>query len=82
MKKKKRWLCRRNPTKQPWKKQSDAAMEQDAMTKTEDSTMKDDAMAKHGSYITLADYTKDPNAYVDSKKVYFSTRAGALFVRV
>ena len=53
------------------KKQSDAAMEQDAMTKTEDSTMKDDAMAKHGSYVTLADYTKAPSAYVDSKKVYF-----------
>ena len=33
-------------------------MEQDAMTKTEDSMMKDDAMAKHGNYITLADYTQ------------------------
>ena len=53
------------------KKQQTEAMAKDAMAKTEDSMMKDDAMAKHGSYVTLADYTKAPSAYVDSKKVYF-----------
>lgn len=46
-------------------------MAKDAMAKTEDSMMKDDAIAKHGSYITLADYTKDPSAYADSKKSIF-----------
>lgn len=34
---------------------------------------KDDnaAMSKQGSYVTLADYNKDPSKYADSNKVYF-----------
>ena len=32
---------------------------------------KEDAMSKHGSYVTLDDYNKDPSKYADSKKVYF-----------
>lgn len=29
------------------------------------------AMAKHGNYVTLADYNKDTSKYADTKKVYF-----------
>jgi thioredoxin 1 len=29
------------------------------------------AMAKHGNYVTLADYNKDSAKYADTKKVYF-----------
>lgn len=42
----------------------------DAMAK-DDTAMSDDAMAKHGSYVTLADYEANPSKYADSKKVYF-----------
>lgn len=46
------------------------AMEKEKMAK-EDSVKMDDAMTKHGSYVTRADYDKDPGKYQDSKKVYF-----------
>ncbi len=46
------------------------AKEGDAMAK-EDTMKKDDAMSKQGSYVTLAEYNKDPGKYADSKKVYF-----------
>lgn len=47
------------------KKEEAAAMEKDKMAK------EGDAMSKQGSYVTLADYNKDPSKYADSKKVYF-----------
>ena len=47
------------------KKDEAAAMEKDKMAS------EGDAMSKHGSYVTLADYNKDPSKYADSKKVYF-----------
>lgn len=60
------------------KKQEAAAMEKDKMAKDKDAMVKDDAMkkddammSKQGSYVTLADYDKDPSKYADSKKVYF-----------
>jgi thiol-disulfide isomerase/thioredoxin len=53
------------------KKDEAAAMEKDKMAKEGDTMSKDDAMAKQGSYVTLADYNKDPSKYADSKKVYF-----------
>jgi thiol-disulfide isomerase/thioredoxin len=53
------------------KKDEAAAMEKDKMAKEGDAMSKEDAMSKHGSYITLADYDKDPSKYADSRKVYF-----------
>lgn len=58
------------------------AMHDDAMAKTDtsskdamakdDTMMKDDsAMAKQGSYITFAEYNKDPASFKDDTKVYF-----------
>lgn len=47
------------------KKNEAIAMEKDKMAE------KGDAMSKQGSYVTLADYNKDPSKYADSKKVYF-----------
>ncbi len=52
-------------------KKEAAAMEKDKMAKEGDAMVKDDAMSKQGSYVTLADYNKDPSKYADSKKVYF-----------
>lgn len=56
--------------------QDDAMMKDDSKTTDtmakDDAMMKDDAaMAKQGSYITLADYSKDPAAYTDDTKVYY-----------
>ena len=53
------------------KKKEAAAMEKEKMAKEGDTMAKDDAMSKQGSYVTLADYNKDPSKYADSKKVYF-----------
>lgn len=53
------------------KKEEAAAMEKDKMTKEGDSMDKDAAISKQGSYVTLADYNKDPSKYADSKKIYF-----------
>lgn len=53
------------------KKDESAAMEKDKMAKEGDAMSKEGAMVKQGSYITLADYNKDPSKYADSKKVYF-----------
>lgn len=53
------------------KKEEAAAMEKDKMAKEGGSMEKDAAMSKQGSYVTLADYDKDPSKYADSKKVYF-----------
>ena len=53
------------------KKEEATAMEKDKMAKEGDAMAKDDAMSKQGSYVTLADYDKDPSKYADSKKVYF-----------
>jgi thiol-disulfide isomerase/thioredoxin len=60
------------------KKEEAAAMEKDkmakegdAMVKESEAMVKEDAMSKIGSYVTLADYNKDPSKYADSKKVYF-----------
>jgi hypothetical protein len=52
-------------------KKEAAAMEKEKMAKEGDTMAKDDAMSKQGSYVTLADYNKDPSKYADSKKVYF-----------
>ncbi len=54
------------------KKEEAAAMEKDKMAKEGDAMAKDDAMSKQGSYVTLADYNKDPSKYADSKKVLLS----------
>lgn len=53
------------------KKDEVVAMEQEKMAQEGESMEKDAAMSKHGSYVVLADYNKDPSKYVDSKKVYF-----------
>lgn len=53
------------------KKEEATAMEKDKMAAEGDSMTTEAAMSKHGSYVTLADYTSDPSKYVDSKKVYF-----------
>jgi thiol-disulfide isomerase/thioredoxin len=55
------------------KKEEDAAMQKagEVMEKSGDAMEKDTAMAKHGAYVTLADYTNDPSKYADSTKVYF-----------
>ncbi len=53
------------------KKDEAAAMEKEKMAKEGDAMTKEDAMSKQGSYVTLADYNKDPSKYADSKKVYF-----------
>ena len=53
------------------KKDEAAAMEKDKMASEDDTMAEADAMSKHGSYVTLADYNKDPSKYADSKKVYF-----------
>lgn len=56
------------------KKTSDAAMikkdEAAAMDK-EKMAKEGDTMTKQGSYVTIADYNKDPTKYTNSKKVYF-----------
>ena len=69
---------KKTETEAMMKKEEDAAMEKDAMQKagdamekSGDAMEKDTAMAKHGAYVTLADYTKDPSKYADSTKVYF-----------
>jgi thiol-disulfide isomerase/thioredoxin len=53
------------------KKDEAAAMEKDKMASEDDTMAEGDTMSKHGSYVTLADYNKDPSKYADSKKVYF-----------
>ena len=53
------------------KKEEAAAMEKDKMAKEGAAMNKEEAMSKQGSYVTLADYDKDPSKYADSKKVYF-----------
>ena len=53
------------------KKDEDATLDNEKMTKNIDAMTKDDAMSKQGSYVTLDDYNKDPSKYADSKKVYF-----------
>lgn len=60
------------------KKSTEAAMmekdkmaKDEAMMKKDGEAMEGDAMTKHGSYVSLADYDKDPAKYADSKKVYF-----------
>lgn len=53
------------------KKETSAAMEKDKMAKESTSMGTDESMSKHGSYVTLADYSKDPNKYADTKLVYF-----------
>lgn len=54
-------------------KSKDAMAKTDeAMTKTDDAkNMTHEDMAKHGNYITLADYKADASKYSDTKKVYF-----------
>jgi thiol-disulfide isomerase/thioredoxin len=52
-------------------KKEEAMTEEEKMKKEDDSMAKEDAMSKHGSYVTLDDYNKDPSKYADSKKVYF-----------
>lgn len=53
-------------------KKDDAAMaKDDGAMKKEGAAMSEDAMAKHGSYVTLADYNANTAEYADSKKVYF-----------
>ncbi|QQS18193.1 thioredoxin family protein [Candidatus Saccharibacteria bacterium] len=53
------------------KKAQDSAMAKDTVAQEGDSMAKDETMAKQGSYVTLADYDKDPSKYADTKKVYF-----------
>lgn len=53
------------------KKDEATVVEKDKIAKENDTMEKDAAMSKHGSYVTLADYDKDPSNYADSKKVYF-----------
>lgn len=53
------------------KKQEAAAIEKDKMTKDADPMTNKDTESKQGTYVTLADYNKDPSKYTDSTKVYF-----------
>ena len=53
------------------KKEQDAAMAKDKLAQQGDTIAKDETMAKQGSYVTLADYNKEPSKYADTKKVYF-----------
>lgn len=48
-----------------------AAMEQEKMTSESDAMNGENAMSTQGTYVTLADYNKDPSKYADTKKVYF-----------
>jgi thioredoxin 1 len=43
----------------------------EVIVKTDASPSPEAMMAKHGNYVTLADFDKDPSVYTDSKKVYF-----------
>ncbi len=53
------------------KKDDAVAMEKDKMAKESNTMDKDATMSKSGSYVTLAEYNKNPSNYADSKKVYF-----------
>jgi thiol-disulfide isomerase/thioredoxin len=64
-------MAKKAETEAMMKKDEAAAMEKDKMASAETAMSKDDAMSKHGSYVTLADYNKDPSKYADTKKVYF-----------
>lgn len=61
-------------TRNDTNRQGKMAVKENTVDKpTEDSITTSEAAAasQQGSYITLADYTKDPSKYADSKKVYF-----------
>jgi thiol-disulfide isomerase/thioredoxin len=53
------------------KKEEALAMEKEKMEKESGAIEEGAVMTKEGSYVTLADYDKDPSKYADSKKVYF-----------